>query len=113
MLKRHFVDRVTEDDSVLVERKILFCTEAKQFKVQSVELVQFSYRLWIDSPESLECPEKGTQMRFKVFSPVLGRAIPAPLSPNEARVNVEVQFLAQVGHVSGQGVQMHYNGIPA
>ena len=61
------VDRVTEDESGLVERKILFCAEAKQFKVQSVELVQFSYRLWIDSPESLECPEKGTQMHFQGF----------------------------------------------
>ena len=71
------VDRVTEDESGLVERKILFCAEAKQFKVQSVELVQFSYRLWIDSPESLECPEKGTQMHFKVFT-CFGTCDPRP-----------------------------------
>ena len=103
---------VTEDESGLVKRKIIFCTEAKQFKVQLVELVQFSYRLWIDSPESLKCPEKGGGGVSR-FLPVFGRATPTSLSPNEARVNVEVQFLAQERHVSGQGFQMHHNRIPA
>ena len=53
-----FVDLVTEDESRLVKRKIIFCTEAKQFKVQLVELVQFSYRLWMDPLEGLKCPEE-------------------------------------------------------
>ena len=45
-------------DSDLVECKILVCTEAKQYKVQPVELVQSSYCLGIHFSESLESPAK-------------------------------------------------------
>ena len=53
-----FLFRVTEDESGFVKCKIFFCAEAKQFKVQSVQLVQFSYRLWMDPLEGLKCPEE-------------------------------------------------------
>ena len=46
-------------------------------------------------------------------APVFWCASLAPFPSNEAGVNVEVELLAQVRHVSGQGVQVHHHGIPA
>ena len=47
------------------------------------------------------------------YAPVFWCASLAPFPSNEAGVNVEVELLAQVRHVSGQGVQVHHHGIPA
>ena len=63
-------------------------------------------------PWRLEVSWRGNTCISK-FWPVLRSATPTPLPPDEARVNVEVELLAQVGHVSSQGVQVHYHWIPA
>ena len=47
------------------------------------------------------------------YAPVFWCASLAPFPSNEAGVNVEVELLTQVRHISGQGVQVHHHGIPA